>query len=43
MTGCGWFVHDDPADRPQWLRTSAQTLWMGGDHDAHLLLPVIPA
>jgi uncharacterized protein len=43
MTGCGWFVHDDPADRPQWLRGSTQTLWMGGDHDAYLLLPLIPA
>jgi putative CocE/NonD family hydrolase len=42
MAGCGWFVHDDPEDRPGWLRRSAQTLWMGGGRDAYLLLPVIP-
>jgi predicted acyl esterase len=43
MTGCGWFTHDDPADRPRWLTTSSQTLWSGGGRDAWVLLPVIPS
>jgi predicted acyl esterase len=43
MKGCGWFVHDDPDDRPPWLTQSTQTLWTGGGKDAYLLLPVIPS
>jgi len=42
MTGCGPFLHDDPADRPPELATSTQTLWTGGTRAAYLLLPVIP-
>jgi uncharacterized protein len=42
MTGCGPFLHDDPADRPPTLTTSTQTLWTGGTRVAFLLLPVIP-
>ena len=43
LTGCGPFLHDDPADRPPWLTASTQTLWTGGTRAAFLLLPVIPA
>lgn len=43
MTGCGPFLHDDPADRPPELTGSTQTLWAGRDHESYLLLPVIPA
>ena len=42
MTGCGPFLHDDPADRPPELVSSTQTLWTGGTRAAYLLLPVIP-
>jgi predicted acyl esterase len=41
MTGCGWFLHDDPSDRPGWLRRSAQTLHCGAGQDSYLLLPFI--
>jgi hypothetical protein len=42
MTGCGPFLHDDPADRPPELTGSTQTLWAGPDRHPYLLLPVIP-
>ena len=42
MTGCGPFLHDDPADRPAALAGSTQTLWAGATRAAYLLLPVIP-
>ena len=42
MTGCGPFLHDDPADRSPELATSTQTLWTGGTRAAYLLLPAIP-
>jgi len=42
MTGCGPFLHDDPADRPAALARSTQTLWAGATRAAYLLLPVIP-
>jgi uncharacterized protein len=42
MTGCGWFRHDDPADRTPELTDSAQTLWTGGGRQSYVLLPVIP-
>ena len=42
MTGCGPFLHDDPADRPPQLTTSTQTLWHGPGRQSYLLLPVIP-
>ena len=42
LTGCGPFLHDDPADRPPSLTASTQTLWTGGTRAAFLLLPVIP-
>ena len=43
MTGCGPFLHNDPADRPKELTTSRQTLWHGPGRESYLLLPVIPA
>jgi uncharacterized protein len=43
MTGCGPFLHDDPADRPPELTGSTQTLWAGPGRESFLLLPVIPA
>ena len=42
MTGCGPFLHDDPADRPPHLTSSTQTLWHGPGRESYLLLPVIP-
>ena len=42
MTGCGPFLHDDPADRPPHLTGSTQTLWHGPGRESYLLLPVIP-
>ncbi len=42
LTGCGPFLHDDPADRPAELAGSTQTLWTGPARAAYLLLPVIP-
>ena len=42
MTGCGPFLHDDPADRPVHLTASTQTLWHGPGRESYLLLPVIP-
>jgi predicted acyl esterase len=42
LTGCGPFLHDDPADRPAQLAGSTQTLWTGRTRAAYLLLPVIP-
>jgi hypothetical protein len=42
MTGCGPFLHDDPADRPPELTSSTQTLWSGPGRESFLLLPVIP-
>ena len=43
MRGCGPFIHDDPADRPQSLFGGDVTLYFGAKRQAHLLLPVIPA
>jgi hypothetical protein len=42
LTGCGPFLHDDPADRPPELTTGRVTLHTGPDHPAYLLLPDIP-
>ena len=42
LSGCGPFLHNDPADRPPELTGSTQTLWAGEGRDAFLLLPVIP-
>jgi len=42
LTGSGWFLHDDPEDRPAGLTGSRQTLWTGPERQSYVLLPVIP-
>jgi predicted acyl esterase len=42
LTGCGPFLHDDPADRPAERAGGRVTLHTGPGHPSHLLLPVIP-
>ncbi|MFJ1910431.1 CocE/NonD family hydrolase [Streptomyces sp. NPDC088147] len=42
LTGCGPFLHNDPADRPPQAYTAETTLHLGGSHASYLLLPVIP-
>lgn len=42
MTGCGPFLHNDPADRPPSLTGSTQALWASRHWQPYLLLPVIP-
>jgi predicted acyl esterase len=41
MTGCGPFLHNDPADRPAELTGSTQTLWADSGRTPFLLLPVV--
>jgi len=41
--GSGWFLHDDPADRPASSFAGINTIHTGRDRESHLLLPVIPA
>jgi len=43
LTGCGPFLHDDPIDRPQEIFGGTTTLHFGGDRQAYLLLPIVPA
>jgi predicted acyl esterase len=43
LTGCGPFLHDDPEDRPAAIFGGQTTLHFGGDRQAYLLLPVVPA
>ena len=43
LTGCGPFLHDDPADRPARLFAGRTTLHLGGEREGWLLLPVVPA
>ncbi|WP_066957034.1 CocE/NonD family hydrolase [Streptomyces lushanensis] len=43
LTGCGPFLHNDPADRPPRVTGAETTLHLGGSHASYLLLPVIPA
>ena len=42
-SGCGPFTHADAGDRPSDVFGGKVTLVTGGRHDAHLLVPVIPA
>ncbi|WP_375460643.1 CocE/NonD family hydrolase [uncultured Enterovirga sp.] len=42
LTGCGPFLHDDPADRPPEIFGGTTTLHFGPDRQAFILLPVIP-
>ena len=43
LMGCGPFLHDDPVDRPEEIFGGQTTLHFGGDRQAYLLLPVVPA
>ena len=43
LTGCGPFLHDDPVDRPAEVVGGTVTLYIGGDQQSSLLLPVVPA
>ncbi|MEN3380365.1 MAG: uncharacterized protein V7608_409, partial [Hyphomicrobiales bacterium] len=43
LTGCGPFLHDDPVDRPKEIFGGQTTLHFGGDRQAYVLLPVVPA
>ncbi|HET7847479.1 MAG TPA: CocE/NonD family hydrolase [Pseudolabrys sp.] len=42
LTGCGPFLHNDPADRPTKIFNGTTTLHFGGARSPYLLLPVIP-
>lgn len=42
LTGCGPFLHDDPADRPMEVFGGTTTLHFGRDKPSWLLLPIIP-
>jgi predicted acyl esterase len=42
LTGCGPFLHDDPADRPPEVFGGEVTVHTGPDHGSFLLIPVIP-
>ncbi|MEV7678738.1 CocE/NonD family hydrolase [Streptomyces sp. NPDC088341] len=42
LTGCGPFLHNDPANRPSDVYAGRTTLHVGGSHASYLLLPVIP-
>jgi predicted acyl esterase len=39
--GSGWFLHDDPTDRPRDRFGGANAVHTGGATDSYLLLPVI--
>ena len=43
LRGCGPFLHNDPADRPEKLFGGKTTLHAEGDRQPYLLLPIIPA
>jgi predicted acyl esterase len=42
LTGCGPFLHDDPADRPEKIFGGTTTLHFGRGREVYLLLPVVP-
>ena len=42
FTGCGCFIHTDPKDRPAAVFGKNVTLHCGGEHEAYVMLPVIP-
>jgi predicted acyl esterase len=39
--GSGWFLHDDPRDRPPETFAGMHTVYSGGGRGSYLLLPVI--
>ncbi|MGE5534214.1 MAG: CocE/NonD family hydrolase [Acidobacteriota bacterium] len=42
LTGCGPFLHNDPADRPMKIFDGVTTLHFSGAKAPYLLLPIIP-
>ena len=42
LTGCGPFLHDDPADRPPEIFGGRTTLHFAPDRQPYVLLPIIP-
>ncbi|HEX5508361.1 MAG TPA: CocE/NonD family hydrolase, partial [Pseudolabrys sp.] len=42
LTGCGPFLHNDPADRPMKVFNGITTLHFGGAKAPYVLLPIIP-
>ncbi|OGA12951.1 MAG: peptidase S15 [Betaproteobacteria bacterium RIFCSPLOWO2_12_FULL_65_110] len=42
LRGCGPFLHDDPRDRPAAVYGGRNTLHMGPEQQAYILIPVIP-
>jgi predicted acyl esterase len=42
LTGCGPFLHNDPADRPPEIFGGTTTLHFGGGRASYLMLPIIP-
>ncbi|MTD58907.1 CocE/NonD family hydrolase [Amycolatopsis sp. RM579] len=42
MRGTGFFLHDNPSDRPAELFDNTVTVFSGPGHDSFLLVPVIP-
>ena len=42
LLGCGPFLHDDPRDRPAAVYGGSNTLHMGPEQQAYILIPVIP-
>ncbi len=41
--GSGWFLHDDPVDRPAEKFAGSNAVHTGERHESYLLLPVTPA
>jgi predicted acyl esterase len=41
--GSGWFLHDDPRDRPPETFAGTHTVYSGGERASYLLLPLIAA
>jgi len=39
--GVGWFLHDDPTDRPPAIFGGTDTIYSGEGRDSYLLLPVL--
>jgi predicted acyl esterase len=42
LTGCGPFLHNDPADRPDKIFAGQNTLHFGPARPSYVLLPVVP-
>jgi predicted acyl esterase len=42
LKGCGPFLHDDPRDRPPEIFSGKNTLHVGPDRAAYVLVPIIP-